>query len=138
MILIQKLKPLHIFFHCHLFSDERWKLLDGLRLLDYIILTVNDKEFVQMFLYGSFNYSFVMNSIMLALAIKFLKSTKQFEKSLLLSIIEVYLNLFYIWNPLFRHYLYSFFITVFDFLNVFGSSFVVVLNLVFNFIFLFF
>ena len=103
MILIQKLKPLHIFFHCHLFSDERWKLLDGLRLLDYIILTVNDKEFVQMFLYGSFNYSFVMNSIMLALAIEFLKSTKQFEKSLLLSIIEVYLNLFYIWNPLFRH-----------------------------------
>ena len=103
MILIQKLKPLHIFFHYHLFSDERWKLLDGLRLLDYIILTVNDKEFVQMFLYGSFNYSFVMNSIMLALAIEFLKSTKQFEKSLLLSIIEVYLNLFYIWNPLFRH-----------------------------------
>ena len=47
-----------------------------LRHSKYLNLTLNDKEFAQTFLYESFNYVQFLHEFLVAVAIKFLKSTK--------------------------------------------------------------
>ena len=52
----------HYLLRCHLFSNDRLRLLDNINQLDDTILTLSDKEITQILLYGSPNYSFLLNN----------------------------------------------------------------------------
>ena len=72
----------HYLLRCHLFSNQRLKLLDNINQLDNTMLTLSEKEIINILLYGSPAYSFFINNNILALTIDFLKSTKRFDKPL--------------------------------------------------------
>ena len=70
---------------CHLFSEERTKLLENLKNLDNTMLSHRDDELLQILLYGSHEFSSSVNNKILSLTIEFLESTKRLDKTPILS-----------------------------------------------------
>ena len=71
----------HYLLRCHLFSEQRTKLLENLKNLDNTLSHCDD-ELLQILLYGSHKFSFSVNNKILPLTIEFLESTKRFDKPL--------------------------------------------------------
>ena len=72
----------HYLLRCHLFSEQRTKLLENFRNLDNTLLSHCDDEFLQILLYGSHKFSSSVNNKILSLTIEFLESAKRFDKPL--------------------------------------------------------
>ena len=72
----------HYLLRCHLFSEQRTKLLENLKNLDNTLLSHRDDELLQILLYGSHKFSSSVNNKILSLTIEFLESTKRFDKPL--------------------------------------------------------
>ena len=72
----------HYLLRCHLFSEERTKLLENLKNLDNILLSHCDDERLRILLCGSHKFSSSVNNKILSLTIEFLESTKRFDKPL--------------------------------------------------------
>ena len=72
----------HYLLRCHLFSEQKTKLLENLKNLDNALLSHCDDELLQILLYGSHKFSFSVNNKILSLTIKFLESAKRFDKPL--------------------------------------------------------
>ena len=72
----------HYLLRCHLFSEQRTKLLENLKNLDNTLLSHRDDELLQILLYGSHKFSSSVNNKILSLTIGFLESTKRFDKLL--------------------------------------------------------
>ena len=70
----------HYLLRCHLFSEQRTKLLENLKNLDNTLLSHCDDELLQILLYGSHKFRFSVNNKILSLTIEFLESTKCFHK----------------------------------------------------------
>ena len=73
---------MNISLHCHLFSEQRTKLLENLKNLDNTLLSHCDDELLQILLYGLHKFSSSVNNKILSLTTEFLESTKRFDKSL--------------------------------------------------------
>ena len=69
----------HYLLRCHLFSEQRTKLLENLKNLDNTLLSHCDDEIL---LYGLHKFSSSVNNKILPLTIEFLESTKRFDKPL--------------------------------------------------------
>ena len=72
----------HYLLCCHLFSEQRTKLLENLKNLDNTLLSHRDDELQQILLYGSHKFSSSVSNKILSLTIEFLESTKRFDKPL--------------------------------------------------------
>ena len=72
----------HNLLRCHLFSEQRTKLLENVKNLDNTLLRHRDDELLQILLYGSHKFSSSVNNKILSLTIEFLESTKRFDKPL--------------------------------------------------------
>ena len=72
----------HHLLRCHLFSEQRTKLLENIKNLDNTLLSHRDDELLQILLYGSHKFSSSVNNKILSLTIEFLESTKRFDKPL--------------------------------------------------------
>ena len=73
----------HFLLRCHCFSTQRSKLFDYLYRLDPSFSKINTKERVAYLLYGSRSNSSSLNKEVIKLVIKFLKSSGDFNKSLI-------------------------------------------------------
>ena len=69
----------HYLLRCHLFSEQRTKLLENLKNLDNTLLSHCDDEIL---LYGLHKFSSSVNNKIFSLTIEFLESTKCFDKPL--------------------------------------------------------
>ena len=72
----------HYLLCCHLFSEQRTKVLENLKNLDNTLLSHRDDELLQILLYRSDKFSSSVNNKILSLTIEFLESTKRFDKHL--------------------------------------------------------
>ena len=72
----------HYLLCCHLFSEQRTKLLENFRNLDNTLLSHCDDELLQILLYGSHKFSSSVNNKILSLTIESLESAKRFDKPL--------------------------------------------------------
>ena len=72
----------HYLLRCHLFSEQRTKLLENLQKLDNTLLSHCDDELLQNLLYGLHKFSFSVKNKILSPTIEFLELTKRFDKPL--------------------------------------------------------
>ena len=72
----------HYLLRCHLFPEQRIKILENLKNLDNTLLSHCDDELLQILLYGSHKFSFSVNNKIFSLTIEFLESAKRFDKPL--------------------------------------------------------
>ena len=74
---------LHFLLQCQQYQTSRLELLNSIYNLDPKIRNLSNDKCLHLLLYGSKSYSFEINREIIKLTIKFLKSSRPFERSLL-------------------------------------------------------
>ena len=72
----------HYILRCHLFSEQRTRLLENLKNLDNTLLSHRDDELLQILFCKSHKFSSSVNNKILSQTIDFLEPTKRFDKPL--------------------------------------------------------
>ena len=75
----------HFFLRCPFFAQNRQKRLNSFFKTDVSIKNVNDEMLLDIILFGSDKYKDTVNKEILIHTINFLKTTKRFERPLLLT-----------------------------------------------------
>ena len=75
----------HFFLCCPFFAQNRQKLLNRFFKIDVSLKNLNDEMLLDILLFGSYKYKDTVNKEILIHTINFLKTTKRFERPLLLT-----------------------------------------------------
>ena len=73
----------HFFLHCQNFTDLRKCLMNELIEIDLCILTLDDKSFMKLLLYGDGRYDSKTNKSIILASINFMYSSKRFDGQLM-------------------------------------------------------
>ena len=73
----------HFFLHCQNFTDLRKCLMNELIQIDLCILTLDDKSFMKLLLYGDGRYDSKTNKSIILASINFMYSSKRFDGQLM-------------------------------------------------------